>query len=205
MANGWGGNRPGAGRPRGMMSRRIRLDNPTLPMVATIAHRAAVQMMPIDGLLQPTRNEALPIDLRLAAAKAAAPYFHARVSVGPPKATFEMTEMELEQLHRRRRISLQDQCSRLHAAHIGTLADRVDLLAITLCPEQFAEQRADVQPGQKPLAHLNNLMGEALALPTGCAGLLLNLLRPALPLRFEQSQPLGTLFVTRFRHQLAPR
>jgi len=52
--------------------------------------------MPIDVLLQATRDVNLPIELRLAAAKAAAPYFHTRVSVGPPKATFEMTDIELD-------------------------------------------------------------------------------------------------------------
>ena len=42
------------------------------------------------------RNEAHPIELRLAAAKAAAPFFHARISAGLPKASFEMTAHELE-------------------------------------------------------------------------------------------------------------
>jgi hypothetical protein len=38
----------------------------------------------------------LPIELRLAAAAKAAPYYHAKVSSGPPKASFEMTYTELE-------------------------------------------------------------------------------------------------------------
>ena len=95
---GWGGARKGAGRPRGKRTRRteIRLTTPTLPVIPEKAHRHYVEVMPVDVLLQATRDVNLPIELRLAAAKAAAPYFHARVSVGPPKATFEMTDMELE-------------------------------------------------------------------------------------------------------------
>ena len=42
------------------------------------------------------RDKALPIELRLAAARAAAPYYHAGVSGGPPKAAFEMTDLELQ-------------------------------------------------------------------------------------------------------------
>jgi hypothetical protein len=96
--NGWGGARRGAGRPRGKRTRRteIRLMTPTLPVIPEKAHRQYVEVMPVDVLLQATRDVNLPIELRLAAAKAAAPYFHAKVSVGPPKATFEMTDMELD-------------------------------------------------------------------------------------------------------------
>jgi len=98
MTIGWGGARKGAGRPRGKRTRRteIRLTTPTLPVIPEKAHRQYVEVMPIDVLLQATRDVNLPIELRLAAAKAAAPYFHTRVSVGPPKATFEMTDIELD-------------------------------------------------------------------------------------------------------------
>jgi hypothetical protein len=49
------------------------------------------------------RDEQLPIELRLAAASRAAPYFHARVSSGVPKASFEMSEYELRVLLDRER------------------------------------------------------------------------------------------------------
>lgn len=95
--NGWGGARKGAGRPRGSHGRRAEIrSNIKLPQIPATAHREAVGLMPIDMLLQAVRNENLPIELRLAAAAKAAPYFHAKVSVGPPKATFEMTDIELD-------------------------------------------------------------------------------------------------------------
>lgn len=41
------------------------------------------------------RDKSLPIELRLAAAGRAAPFYHARVSASPPKAAYEMTDYEL--------------------------------------------------------------------------------------------------------------
>jgi hypothetical protein len=52
--------------------------------------------MPLDILIGTARDKALPIELRLAAARAVAPYYHVRVSTGPPKASFEMTGFELK-------------------------------------------------------------------------------------------------------------
>jgi hypothetical protein len=59
-------------------------------------HQRAVGDLPLDILLAAARDPAQPIEIRLAAAKAAAPYFHAKVSNGPPKASFEMTLTELK-------------------------------------------------------------------------------------------------------------
>jgi hypothetical protein len=88
-----GGRREGAGRPRGSKNRRTIKKVPLLPAQA---HRQAVEEMPLDILVAAARDKTQPIELRLAAAKAAAPYYHARVSGGPPKASFEMTQSELE-------------------------------------------------------------------------------------------------------------
>jgi hypothetical protein len=52
--------------------------------------------LPLDILVAAARDKGLPIEIRLAAAKAAAPYYHARVSTGVPKAAFEMSELELQ-------------------------------------------------------------------------------------------------------------
>jgi hypothetical protein len=89
----WGGRRAGAGRKPGGKSRRTIARVPLLP---ARAHRQAVEEMPLDILIAAARDKTHPIELRLAAAKAAAPYYHARVSGGPPKASFEMTQSELE-------------------------------------------------------------------------------------------------------------
>jgi hypothetical protein len=100
MANGWGGKRRGAGRkPGGFGKRTEAKKNPKLPMIPARAHRKQrreIGLVPIELLLRAVRDETLAMELRLAAATKAAPYFHARVSVGPPKATFEMTDMELD-------------------------------------------------------------------------------------------------------------
>jgi hypothetical protein len=87
---GWGGRRPGSGRKRGGKNRR------SLSLLPARAHRQAVEQMPLDILIAAARDKTQPIELRLAAAKAAAPYYHAKVSSGPPKASFEMTDAELE-------------------------------------------------------------------------------------------------------------
>jgi hypothetical protein len=67
-----------------------------LPVIPAKAHRAITGEMPIDVLLAAARDTSLDIEFRLAAAAKPAPYFHAKVLVGPPKATFEMTDMELD-------------------------------------------------------------------------------------------------------------
>jgi hypothetical protein len=90
---GRGGRRVGAGRPRGSKNKRTIAAVPLLP---ARAHRQTVEEMPLDILVAAARDKSQPIELRLAAAKAAAPYYHARMSGGPPKASFEMTQSELE-------------------------------------------------------------------------------------------------------------
>jgi hypothetical protein len=87
---GWGGRRANAGRKPGGKSRRA------VSLLPARAHRQAVEQLPLDVLLTAMRDEAHPIELRLAAARAAAPFLHARISTGPPKASFEMTQAELE-------------------------------------------------------------------------------------------------------------
>jgi hypothetical protein len=89
----WGGRREGAGRKRGSKNRRTIAK---VPLLAARAHRQMIEEMPLDILIGAARDKTLPLELRLAAAKAAAPYFHAKVSSGPPKAAFEMTEVELQ-------------------------------------------------------------------------------------------------------------
>jgi hypothetical protein len=91
---GWGGRRPGSGRkPGGSKNKRTVAKVPLLP---ARAHRQTIEEMPLDILIAAARDKTHPIELRLAAAKAAAPYYHARISGGPPKASFEMSQSELE-------------------------------------------------------------------------------------------------------------
>ena len=90
MANGWGGKREGAGRKRGSKCKR------TIPLIPARAHRETIEKMPLDILMAAARDESLIIEIRLAAAKAAAPFYHARVSSGPAKAAFEMSLFELQ-------------------------------------------------------------------------------------------------------------
>jgi len=93
MAGGWGGKRAGAARkPGSKCSRTIT----KVPLIPAQAHRQTVEKLPLDILVAAMRDPSQPIELRLAAAKAAAPYYHAKVSTGPPKASFEMTDLELE-------------------------------------------------------------------------------------------------------------
>lgn len=66
-----GGKREGAGRPAGAATKRTR----------EIAERAlASGLTPLDYMLSVLRNEELPISDRMDAAKAAAPYVHARLA-----------------------------------------------------------------------------------------------------------------------------
>jgi hypothetical protein len=88
-----GGRRVGAGRPKGSKSRRT---TTKVALIPALAHRKTDQELPLDVLLAAMRDPNHPIELRLAAAAKAAPYFHAKISAGPPKASFEMTEHELE-------------------------------------------------------------------------------------------------------------
>jgi hypothetical protein len=90
---GRGGRREGAGRPKGSRNKRTIAKVRLLP---ARAHRQTVEEMPLDILIAAARDKTQPIELRLAAAKAAAPYYHAKISSRPPKASFEMTDTELQ-------------------------------------------------------------------------------------------------------------
>lgn len=70
-----GGHRPGAGRPKGSRNRRKQL----LEEGARVA--AEFGTTPLDYLLSVMRDETQPLDLRLFAAKAAAPFCHPRLAV----------------------------------------------------------------------------------------------------------------------------
>jgi hypothetical protein len=89
----WGGRRANAGRKPGGKSRRTIAK---VPLVPARAHRQTIEEMPLDVLVGAMRDKSQPLELRLAAAATAAPYFHAKISSGPPKASFEMTDIELE-------------------------------------------------------------------------------------------------------------
>jgi hypothetical protein len=93
LGNGWGGRRAGAGRKPGSAGKRTIAKVKTL---ATKAHRETDEPTPLAILMDAARNESLPLELRLAAARAAAPFYHARVSSGPAKAAHEMSLFELQ-------------------------------------------------------------------------------------------------------------
>jgi hypothetical protein len=88
-----GGKRLGAGRPKGAKNKRTIAK---VALIPALQHRQTAEALPLDILTEAMRDTALPVELRLAAAARAAPYFHAKVSSGPPKASFEMTQSELE-------------------------------------------------------------------------------------------------------------
>lgn len=69
-----GGRRPGAGRPKGSVARHRKLANE-----ATIK-AVGDGMTPLEYLLGIMRNEQEPVERRLDAAKAAAPYVHPRLA-----------------------------------------------------------------------------------------------------------------------------
>ncbi len=70
MANGHGGKRKGAGRPKGAKSR----------MTEEAILKAGEGMTPLEFMLQALRDEGNDFDTRMDAAKAAAPYVHARLA-----------------------------------------------------------------------------------------------------------------------------
>lgn len=66
-----GGSRPGSGRPKGA---RDKLEREAAKAAASEG------VMPKDFLLDLVRDIEQPLDIRIEAAKAAAPYFHARLA-----------------------------------------------------------------------------------------------------------------------------
>jgi hypothetical protein len=108
-----GGKRPGAGRPKGSVSKRT-LSKVKLPEATQHRVPAVVaEELPLDVLLAAMRDKNLPIEIRLAAAKVAAPYFHGRISTGPQRTSYEMTESELEEAIRREK----EAALRIHLGH----------------------------------------------------------------------------------------
>ena len=67
----YGGARPGAGRKKGLPNK-----------ITAEAQKKAAEtgIMPLDYMLEMLRNKALPAEDRFEAAKAAAPYVHAKLS-----------------------------------------------------------------------------------------------------------------------------
>src|SRR5215470_9794302 len=75
-----GGKRPGAGRPRGAISKSTR---------AILEAAAAHGEMPLDYMLRVMRDPDAPAARRDEMAKAAAPYLHARLQPAPDAALDE--------------------------------------------------------------------------------------------------------------------
>jgi len=71
-SSGRGGRRPGAGRKIGSVSARSR----------KFAEQAieSGELLPLDFMLAALRDEEKPFDVRMDAAKAAAPYIHAKLA-----------------------------------------------------------------------------------------------------------------------------
>ena len=88
-----GGKRLTGRRPSGSKNKRT---TTRVPRKLAQLHRLVAEELPLDVLVAAMRDTSRPIELRLAAAKAAAPYFHARISTGPVKGSFEMSDLELE-------------------------------------------------------------------------------------------------------------
>lgn len=71
MANGRGGARPGAGRKKGGRNRLTE-------EARQIAKKTGIT--PLEFLLEAMQDDSLPLDKRIDAAKAAAPYVHPKLS-----------------------------------------------------------------------------------------------------------------------------
>ena len=83
-----GGYRPGAGRPRGSKNRRTLL----LEEGARVAAEGG--LTPLEHLLTVMRDESQPTQVRLDAAKAAAPYCHPRLTAKHTSTDDERTSHE---------------------------------------------------------------------------------------------------------------
>lgn len=88
-----GGYRPGAGRPKGSRNRRKKLLEEGARVAATFG------VTPLDYLLSVMRDETQHLDLRLFAAKAAAPFCHPRLAA--VRVIADQAEMTHEQWVRR--------------------------------------------------------------------------------------------------------
>lgn len=108
MANGHGGQRSGAGRPKGAISRRTRDAIERAKVTGELPHEFLLRVSrgePIDG-------DSPSLQMRVDAAKAAAPYFAARLTVTElevhdPNDPRLMTDEELEIAYQEARDAVQ--------------------------------------------------------------------------------------------------
>lgn len=86
-----GGKRPGAGRPKGAKSKLTE---------KAIERAGATGELPLEFMLRVMRDEGEAFDVRFDAAKAAAPYMHARLASVEQRVTYtdDATELSREQL-----------------------------------------------------------------------------------------------------------
>ena len=93
-----GGVRPGAGRPKGSQDKIKR--EVTLLKEELAGRLAASGQMPREFLLSVMRDETREISLRIAAAKAAAPYCHATLASVDMKVHESVEELSEDELMR---------------------------------------------------------------------------------------------------------
>lgn len=74
MANGHGGYRPGGGRPKGSKNLKTKQHE------AMVARLIEDGESPLEFLIRIMRDEEMALDLRMDAAKVAAPYVHQKLS-----------------------------------------------------------------------------------------------------------------------------
>ena len=84
----WGGARAGAGRPKGSRSQK------TIELAITLSEQG---LTPLEYMLQIMRDETQTENMRLDAAKSAAPYIHPRLSSQEISGTLGVHEMTHEQ------------------------------------------------------------------------------------------------------------
>jgi hypothetical protein len=84
-----GGRRPGAGRPKGSRDRR------SLELVKSVVGSGVT---PLEYMISVMRNEQRPEADRFEAAKACAPYVHARLSTSVIDATHERVNADVREL-----------------------------------------------------------------------------------------------------------
>ena len=95
---GYGGERPGAGRPRGRRNRRTR-------ETTAAAERG---ITPLDYLLSVMRNPKSSVAIRIDAAKAAAPYVHPRLSQVDVQANSDLHGLTYDQIQQELVLMLKD-------------------------------------------------------------------------------------------------
>jgi hypothetical protein len=108
MSNTHGGARPGAGRKKGSKNRQA------VQQIESLCEKYA--MMPLDLLLTVLNDESEPMERRMKAAKAAAPYIHPRLApvraedLKPePRYSIDLSKLDQEELLQLKRIQLKAQ------------------------------------------------------------------------------------------------